>query len=60
MDLPHKSAGTGWVNEPYVDSGYLQNIKLNRCVRGDYQNTGVNGARSGAELRNIKYALKRD
>jgi len=48
------------VHEDMVDSQYLQYLKANRCSRGDYQNLGVNGARSGNDYKNILYALNRN
>lgn len=47
FDLPELSASTGHENQPLVHSFYQRLVEINRCNRGDYQNIGVNGARSG-------------
>ncbi|EAS03222.2 surfactant protein B containing protein (macronuclear) [Tetrahymena thermophila SB210] len=47
FDLPNFSASSGFENTPLVHSFYERLVEINRCNRGDYQNIGVNGARSG-------------
>jgi len=62
LDLPHKSSYTGFVESTPqipVDSLYLRLRDRNHCNHRDYQNCGVNGARSGAMIDLVKF-LKRD
>eukprot|EP01139_Manchomonas_bermudensis_P025059 Amastigsp_a844187_23.p2 type:complete len:613 gc:universal Amastigsp_a844187_23:1-1839(+) len=51
FDIPYRSFGTGFLNsstnEPVV-SIYEALVRNNLCNWGDYQNLGVNGARSGS------------
>jgi len=53
-DWPHRSWGTGHLNDTTGDcqgplqSIYLQMLQRNRCMFRDFQNIGVNGARTGA------------
>ena len=42
-----------------VDSGYLRLHEINRCNHRDYQNIGVNGARSSAMADNIVKSFSR-
>lgn len=54
LDWPHRSWGTGFANDTTGDcqgpleSIYLQMRQRNLCNHRDYQNIGVNGARSGS------------
>eukprot|EP00276_Gloeochaete_wittrockiana_P015046 CAMPEP_0184336098 /NCGR_PEP_ID=MMETSP1089-20130417/4522_1 /TAXON_ID=38269 ORGANISM="Gloeochaete wittrockiana, Strain SAG46.84" /NCGR_SAMPLE_ID=MMETSP1089 /ASSEMBLY_ACC=CAM_ASM_000445 /LENGTH=547 /DNA_ID=CAMNT_0026661037 /DNA_START=11 /DNA_END=1654 /DNA_ORIENTATION=- len=54
FDWPHRSWGTGHLNDTTGDctgplqSIYLQMRQRNLCNHRDFQNIGVNGARSGA------------
>ncbi|KRX10792.1 hypothetical protein PPERSA_00962 [Pseudocohnilembus persalinus] len=59
LDNPNFSSGSGFVDETSVNSFYLNLLERNRCNRNDYQNLGVNGARSGAELK-LEKAIARD
>ncbi|EFA78313.1 acyloxyacyl hydrolase [Heterostelium album PN500] len=50
LDWPERSSYTGWNTNSSagpVDSIYLRLLERNRCNHRDYQNAGVNGARSG-------------
>ncbi|GAM20502.1 hypothetical protein SAMD00019534_036770 [Acytostelium subglobosum LB1] len=51
LDWPHKSAITAWASNTTesgpIDSVYHRLRERNLCNHRDYQNTGVNGARSG-------------
>eukprot|EP01094_Clydonella_sp_ATCC50884_P007385 TRINITY_DN1655_c0_g1_i1.p1 TRINITY_DN1655_c0_g1~~TRINITY_DN1655_c0_g1_i1.p1 ORF type:complete len:545 (-),score=164.11 TRINITY_DN1655_c0_g1_i1:102-1736(-) len=53
-DWPHRSWGTGHLNDTTGDcegplqSIYLQMLERNRCMFRDYQNIGVNGARTSS------------
>eukprot|EP00761_Pharyngomonas_kirbyi_P011468 gb/GECH01011493.1/.p1 GENE.gb/GECH01011493.1/~~gb/GECH01011493.1/.p1 ORF type:complete len:611 (+),score=135.96 gb/GECH01011493.1/:1-1833(+) len=65
MDWPHLSWSTGHMNDTTgltpgpVDSIYLRLLKRNRCNHRDYQNIGVNGARTSS-LRDISKTMARD
>eukprot|EP01128_Nolandella_sp_AFSM9_P010638 TRINITY_DN7399_c0_g1_i1.p1 TRINITY_DN7399_c0_g1~~TRINITY_DN7399_c0_g1_i1.p1 ORF type:complete len:563 (-),score=138.08 TRINITY_DN7399_c0_g1_i1:157-1845(-) len=63
IDLPHLSSTTGFVptsDEVPVFSIYQQLLARNRCNHGDFQNAGVNGARSTSAVGIVKTALKRN
>ncbi|KNC46423.1 surfactant protein B containing protein [Thecamonas trahens ATCC 50062] len=54
FDHPYRSWGTGFANVTYhgypdTVSVYSHMLERNLCMHRDFQNTGVNGARSGAE-----------
>jgi acyloxyacyl hydrolase len=56
-DWPHRSGWTGWVNSSekvLVKSIYKRMLERNKCNHRDFQNLGVNGARSGSALQNSK------
>ena len=66
FDWPMLSSTTGYKNSTWpksisgpVDSGYLRLRELNRCVHRDYQNIGVNGARSSAMADRIVKSFSR-
>jgi len=61
MDWPHRSGTTGYIQKRKVDvrSFYKYWVGHNRCNKNDYQNTGVNGARSSNAMRNIQ-AMRRN
>lgn len=53
FDIPEQSFGTGYINDSQNEPGpvfsvYQELVNRNLCNFNDYQNTGVNGARSGA------------
>merc|ERR1712137_1128076 len=54
FDWPHRSWGTGHLNDTTgdcdgpLDSIYLNMLRRNRCNFRDFQNIGVNGARTGS------------
>jgi len=60
LDWPHRSWGTGFKNDSTGDdSGPLESIYLqlrsrNLCNHRDFQNIGVNGARSGSMVDIVK------
>jgi len=67
LDWPHLSSATGYKNSTLeghpvgpVDSGYLRTRKRNLCTHRDYQNLGVNGARSSSMLSNIIHSMARN
>ena len=66
LDWPMLSSATGYKNSTWpdisgpVDSAYLRLREINRCNHRDYQNIGVNGARSSAMADTIVKSLSRD
>jgi acyloxyacyl hydrolase len=67
LDWPEMSSASGYMNETWVgypvgpvDSVYLRMRERNLCMHRDYQNIGVNGARSGAMNSSIDVTLARD
>jgi acyloxyacyl hydrolase len=67
LDWPEMSSATGYMNNTWVghpvgalDSMYLRMRARNLCSHRDYQNIGVNGARSGAMNNSISNTLARD
>lgn len=67
LDWPDMSASSGyhqseWTGNPgpQVSSFYLKNIQRNKCSMRDFQNIGVNGARSGTMAESIVQTLSRD
>ncbi|ETO13142.1 hypothetical protein RFI_24231 [Reticulomyxa filosa] len=69
LDWPFLSGTTAMFNstEPWqnviqgpVDSLYLRMLQQNRCNHRDFQNLGVNGARSGAMASQLDQTLRRD
>jgi len=60
LDWPHRSWGSGFKNDSTGDdSGPLESIYLqlrsrNLCNHRDFQNIGVNGARSGSMINIVK------
>ena len=66
FDWPMLSSATGYKNSTWpdisgpVDSAYLRLREINRCNHRDYQNIGVNGARSGAMADSIVKSLARN
>eukprot|EP01100_Stratorugosa_tubuloviscum_P002210 TRINITY_DN1504_c0_g3_i1.p1 TRINITY_DN1504_c0_g3~~TRINITY_DN1504_c0_g3_i1.p1 ORF type:complete len:593 (-),score=260.92 TRINITY_DN1504_c0_g3_i1:118-1896(-) len=66
-DWPHMSSTTGftnssWIGHPIgpVSSIYLHMRERNRCMHRDYQNIGVNGARTSSMASNIMFSFARD
>lgn len=59
FDWPELSGGSGFLPEMKGNSFYLKMLERNRCNRNDYQNIGVNGARSRNEMTNME-ALARN
>lgn len=74
MDWPEFSSGTGFFNnisDSYdspnllniingpVDSLYKRFFQLNRCNHRDYQNLGVNGARSSSMSTHLDLSIRR-
>jgi acyloxyacyl hydrolase len=60
VDWPHRSAFTGFDEGPLYSSLYKYLRNKNKCNHRDFQNLGVNGARSGAMKNGLVYTLKRD
>lgn len=67
LDWPEMSASSGYMNETWsghpvgpVDSMYVRLRERNLCMHRDYQNIGVNGARSGAMNSSIVNTLARN
>lgn len=67
LDWPEMSSATGYMNETWIghpegplDSTYLRMRQRNLCSHRDYQNIGVNGARSSAMNSSIAVTLARD
>jgi len=65
IDWPHLSSITGYMNDTTglvsgsTNSIYLKMKERNRCIHRDFQNIGVNGARTGAMV-DISKTLARD
>ena len=65
IDWPMMSSGTGFTNSTWidisgpVDSSYLRLRGINRCNHRDYQNIGVNGARSSSMADGIVHGFGR-
>lgn len=67
FDWPEMSSTTGfttqsWIGKPVgpVGSSYNYTLGRNRCTHRDFQNCGVNGARTSSMASNIMYSLARD
>ncbi|KAJ8041747.1 Acyloxyacyl hydrolase [Holothuria leucospilota] len=64
FDWPHLSSMTGYKNSSLMkwptDSAYYRLWEMNHCVHRDYQNLGVNGARSSSMNSTIQYSMSRD
>lgn len=67
LDWPDMSSTTGYhVSDfvgspgPQVSSFYLKNIQRNKCSMRDFQNIGVNGARSGSMAASIVQTMSRN
>jgi len=67
LDWPEMSASTAYMNETWVghpvgplDSMYLRMRERNLCSHRDYQNMGVNGARSSAMYSSIVDTMARN
>ena len=66
FDWPMLSSATGYKNSTWndisgpVDSTYLRLRELNRCNHRDFQNIGVNGARSSAMADTIVKSFARN
>lgn len=62
FDWPHRSFSTGYDTPKGVmmDSLYLRMRERNLCMHRDYQNLGVNGARSGAMSQSLVKSIARD
>ncbi|PIK38283.1 putative acyloxyacyl hydrolase-like [Apostichopus japonicus] len=64
FDWPHLSSMTGYINSSLVkwptDSAYYRMWQMNHCNHRDYQNLGVNGARSSSMNGTIQYSMSRD
>jgi len=67
FDWPMMSSTTGytysdWTGHPKgpVSSMYLKAVENNRCLHRDYQNIGVNGARTSSMADNVMFSLARD
>jgi acyloxyacyl hydrolase len=65
-DWPHLSWVTSFTEDDTsltpgpTSSIYKKMLQRNRCVHRDYQNIGVNGARTGAMKEKIVYTLSRN
>mmetsp|Transcript_7814 Transcript_7814/g.11591 ORF Transcript_7814/g.11591 Transcript_7814/m.11591 type:complete len:588 (+) Transcript_7814:41-1804(+) len=66
LDWPHLSMYTGYTNDTTgltpskTQSIYSQLLARNLCNRNDFQNIGVNGARTGAMASKISKTINRD
>jgi len=67
FDWPEMSATTGFTNNLWeghprgpVSSTYLKVLERNRCTFRDFQNIGVNGARTSSMASNIMYSFARN
>jgi hypothetical protein len=45
---------TGLCNQTFTSSLYLNFLNRNRCIKGDYQNIGINGMTSKYVIKNAK------
>lgn len=67
FDWPEMSATTGYTNNLWeghprgpVASSYLKGLEQNRCTFRDFQNIGVNGARTSSMASSIMYSFARN